>query len=81
MENEKEATKISLTVKSEIWKVFAENCRRAGMTPSRVIEVFMLCMIDTYPTERLQKFVNVANGMRKVLSESAKEVQIKEEGP
>ena len=51
------------------------------MTPSRVIEVFMLCMIDTYPTERLQKFVNVANGMRKVLSESAKEVQIKEEGP
>ncbi len=63
---EKKSGKVSLTIKSQIWGVFSANCYKAGMTPSRVVEVFMLCMIDPYPTDRLQKFVTVANTMRKV---------------
>ncbi len=62
----KKTAKISLTVQSDTWETFAENCHRAGMTPSRVIEVFMLCMTDPYPEERLRKFVTVAKSMKKV---------------
>ncbi len=69
MDREKEklkTSKISLTVRSKIWDVFSENCYRAGMTPSRVVEIFMLCMIDPYPVDRLQKFVTVSKGLREL---------------
>ena len=77
---EKKTAKISMTVQSDLWKTFSENCYKAGMTPSRVIEVFMLCMIDPYPTERLTKFVTVADGLRNVIAKAMEDPPPKLEG-
>ncbi len=80
MDREKEklkTSKISLTVRSRIWEVFAENCYRAGMTPSRVLEIFMLCMIDPYPANRLEKFLMVTKGLKDIYESMLKDTELK----
>lgn len=51
--------KVSLTIKPEVWRAFREGCARAGMSPSRAVEIYMACMVSDTPLDALKKNVAV----------------------
>ena len=61
-------TKINITADKEAWTAFKRNCQMAGLNASRVLEVFMICMVSTHPLSAMKRFIDVTEAVRKELN-------------